>query len=372
MPLDRSYTDVEKEIVRRLSSKPDLAGLYNTVRKFENSQSLLHAVAEFVMHEYQCASGKNIAQPYEGMLTISDIRCMRQDFEEGLNMSQQMAERILLFRLVEVYERQIETFKPKTLCFKLNTCAMNETSSSPFSKVESQFEEIFDFEETEDIFTKKYLLFPNYYERYGYVTLVINPGAAIKKKNKKKSRNNSKECVMVHIGNRDFMMRYMERVVPRIEKLLELFLGLHAEEKGYLELDKSRITNLLRYTDTLHRNDRPYQMIHLMEKMLETHHPLSDFDNILNEIKRNPRTAFQIDAIRFQMLSSIEMAIKEGDDEPRKHLLGKAQRAGEFYRQRRAQLEKEEAIAAGVPQTDSEGRPLSKRFKPNEVFTIED
>ena len=34
---------------------------------------------------------------------------MRQDFEEGLNMSQQMAERLLLFRLVELYERQIET-----------------------------------------------------------------------------------------------------------------------------------------------------------------------------------------------------------------------------------------------------------------------
>ncbi|KAF1748674.1 hypothetical protein GCK72_025141 [Caenorhabditis remanei] len=361
MPIDRSYKDVEKEIIKRLAGTPGLASLYDAVRKDENNPSLLHAVAEFVMHDYQSASGTNIAQPYKGILTISDIRCMHQDFEEGLNMSQQMAERLLLFRLVEVYERQIETYKSETLCFKLNTCAITETNDPRFAKVEKEFEENFDFEETEDIFTKKYLLFPNFLDLFGYFTLLINPGAALKQKNGKDSQD---KCIMVHIGNEDQMYRYLDRVIPRIEKLLELFLGLHADEKGYLGMDKSQIKQEIRYIDTLHRTDRPFQLIHLLEKMLITEKPLKDFDAILEQIKNNPRALLQIDGIRIEMLTTVEMAIREGEDKSRKHLLETVRRAGEISRQKRIQREREEAIAA-------ERRQL-KRFRPDEVITIDD
>ena len=36
MPIDRSYTDVEKEIIKRLAGTPGLASLYDAVRKDEN------------------------------------------------------------------------------------------------------------------------------------------------------------------------------------------------------------------------------------------------------------------------------------------------------------------------------------------------
>ncbi|EFO90103.1 hypothetical protein CRE_20942 [Caenorhabditis remanei] len=43
---------------------------------------------------------------------------------------------------------------------------------------------------------------------------------------------------------------------------------------------------------------------------------------------RKSRTPDQIDAIRDEMLSTVEIAIREGDDEARKHLMEKANPVG--------------------------------------------
>ncbi|KAF1760508.1 hypothetical protein GCK72_008757 [Caenorhabditis remanei] len=74
-----------------------------------------------------------------------------------------MSQRLLVYRLVELYRDQDDVNKEETLCFNLNTRGINQRGKAPYLEVDAQ--ESFNYE----------LIFPTYDGTAAYCTLVINP-----------------------------------------------------------------------------------------------------------------------------------------------------------------------------------------------------
>ncbi|KAF1748672.1 hypothetical protein GCK72_025139 [Caenorhabditis remanei] len=322
------WTDEQKEIHRRLVNTPSLAGLYSISRNQRKSLSLLSSIKDLVLREVEYENGSNIAGPMKSPITVGDFRLLSHDFEGGFGTTPEMFQRLLEYRLVELYRDQVDVNKDETLCFNLNTCGINQRCKAPYSDIEAGFEEVFNFVETPDIFTKKYLIFPTLDGTAAYCTLVINPIGAIKQKEE------NEKCLMVHIGfdKKRNLTAYKNRVAPQIEKLMELFMGLYSEEKGYMELQSSQIfKDVVRANDPAHRNNRPYQLIHLVDKLLNSY-PISDYNHIIEQVQKDYTNGEIVKKTREDFMISIRAQITFGEDKAALFLMRQAEQTAYDFR----------------------------------------
>uniref|UniRef100_A0A1I7T0F5 Transcriptional regulator n=1 Tax=Caenorhabditis tropicalis TaxID=1561998 RepID=A0A1I7T0F5_9PELO len=317
-------TEVEKEILKLVPDK--YRGLFSASIRAKNPGFLL-AVDDVKVHDFQYPAGMNLIEPLKGHITMKDVSGITRD---------QMIEHFhptclnqggVAFGLGYIVEDQAYKGRMQTLCFGLNTCDIlnDDVDKNGFEKLEENFNMLINQTDV-DIFSKNYLIFPAIHQLQSYCILIINPlGAVVTKRSRKQPPPATMICYATTSS-----YSYENYIAPRIMKLLEMFVDHYGGR--YKSISRQNITSTYKEFANKKGYDKPFQMLHVVQKLLDFATLTNNTDEFKKEIENVEQDYIPdmetvcydgMTMFRFTIARAVRAAIMRGTSEIGKYLYQK-------------------------------------------------
>ncbi|CAA21565.1 DDE-1 domain-containing protein [Caenorhabditis elegans] len=358
MPLQpgERYTSIEVDTMKQLGHTEHRLKLYETLRKTETNPNILLAVGAIKMLNFSLKSENNQIEAFEGDILMEDIQTINRDLDREEENVISLSNGALSYLLAHVVGEQYCTATSKrsdVFVFSLNTCEIHSHGviRDDFQKLKDNFNLLVRTNRPTDIYKKKYLLFPVSFRAETYCTLVVNPHCAVVKL----SERGDDTCTMVHIGTKN-CDEYKALIVPKIMKLLWLFMDLYRPAAKYVAFMEDAITVREKVLPKLPYYEKAFQLAVVFERLLGKEYTISGWENAIESLGTGkPKMRAEIKELRKVIGEKIYVKVMMGSNKVASHLLEKRRRIGEHQKKQR-----EDAAIKRPSDCDEYDEPKSK------------